>query len=125
MKRTSTANRARGDQELELADSRGASASASKSETISFRLGGECLACLQGRAALQELSLHQYAKHAVIEALMQNVSERPGDPWVEGLAKETTRLRSDLAFAMKTLLMTAGNMPEKDAEAWTKKNFKV
>lgn len=94
-------------------------------DTISFRLQKEELRALAERAAVHNLSIHQYARLLVIEALFQNDAfmEAVGGA-IQNLHGEAHKLREDLAFSMKTLLMTAGKVPEKEAIQWVKQNFK-
>jgi len=92
-------------------------------ETISFRVGGPILALLAERSAIQDQSLHQYARALVVEALFQGESMHSLQSVLSGSEKELHQLRSDLAFFMKTLLMTAGKMPEQAAKDWVERNF--
>jgi len=93
------------------------------SETIGFRLGGELFAILADRAALQNLSIHQYARTVVVEAMLQSESIQSVHAEIAGARRESHQLRLDLVFSMKTLFMTAGKMPEQAAKEWVERNF--
>lgn len=95
------------------------------SETIAFRLQPEVLSILTERAALHQLSIHRYARMLVLEALFQSEAQQKIGAAIADCQREAHQLRHDLAFSMKTLLMTAGKLPEESASEWVQRNFKL
>ena len=95
-----------------------------KGETISFRLRDEELSVLSERAAIHNASVHRYSRALVLEALLQSAGFEEVRNAIATLKQELNKLREDLAFSMKTLLVTAGKVPEKEAVEWVTRNFK-
>lgn len=95
-----------------------------KGETISFRLRDEELSVLSKRAAIHNASVHRYSRALVLEALLQSAGFEEVGNAIATLKQELNKLREDLAFSMKTLLITAGKVPEKEAVEWVTRNFK-
>ena len=95
------------------------------SGTVGFRLSEECFAILSDRAALHGLSVHLYARSVVLEVLFCDETFALMTAKIAEVQAEARELRQDLAFSMKTLLMTAGKIPENDAADWVKRNFKL
>jgi hypothetical protein len=111
--------------EVNSFSSRRSARASSNSETVSFRFGGHALGCLRERAQLHDLSVHQYARNLVLEALQRNETETRMAERLEVMTAEITGLRSDSAFGVKAILMAAAKMPEDVAETWVRKNFKL
>lgn len=99
--------------------------SAGGSETISFRLPDDVMGILAERAAIHELSIHRYARMLVLEALFQSDAHERIGAAIADSQREVHQLRHDLAFSMKTLLMTAGKLSEEAAREWVQRNFKL
>ncbi len=95
-----------------------------QSDTVGFRLPPVILSVLEERASLQKSTRNKYARSLLIESLFQSERIESINRSIEESQIETRQLRQDLAFSMKTLLMTAGKIPEEDAENWINKNFK-
>jgi len=95
-----------------------------QSDTVGFRLPSVILSVLEERASLQKSTRNKYARSLLIESLFQSERIESINRSIEECRIEARQLRQDLAFSMKTLLMTAGKIPEKDAENWIIKNFK-
>lgn len=79
------------------------------STTIGVRLPSEVSAVLAQHASIHKLSIHEYARVLVVESLFQSESFNQLAAALECIQAESKQLRQDLAFSMKTLLMTAGN----------------
>lgn len=112
--------------------SQGRPARRPKTENIGFRLNLDIFAAIAERAAVQKMSVHEYARALVIEAVFKDASlailkdeslAEIGEA-ITSFQSEVNHLRQDLAFSMKTLLMTAGEVPEKEAAEWVEQNFK-
>src|SRR5687767_10704415 len=85
------------------------------SDTITFRLREDELSVLSERAAIHGVSVHQYARSLVIEALFRNSEGNAIREAIKLFQDETVRLRDDLTFSIKTLLMTTAEVSEKEA----------
>jgi plasmid stability protein len=79
---------------------------------------------LDARAAKAGLSVHEQARHCVLEVLQEKEDRaalREAFLHLQGLIKT---LREDVATATKALLMSAGKVSPQEAHAWVTENFR-
>jgi hypothetical protein len=95
------------------------------SDTITFRLGNDELSALAARASVHKVSIHQYARALLLDALFRTepIQEIGGE--LKSITEGISAIRSDLAFTVKTLLMTAGKVSEDEATEWVSRNFNL
>lgn len=94
------------------------------SNTVGFRLDPPYLKSLESEAANYKMSLHEYARRLVIDALDDARREQLEKRMVM-LETEVSELRSDLATAVEALLIVAGNYPKEKAKEWVDRNLRA
>lgn len=114
-----------------------ASPSARRPHVITFRLDPGSREALATQAARLEVSVHELARHYVVEgltmgeALTQLTSslalvheDLHGSRQVlEGLLQHLLALRLDLALAVQALLVASDRVDAKEAQAWAQANL--
>jgi hypothetical protein len=95
-----------------------------ESASIGFKLDSEFLRALEARADALGASRHLLAKQYVILALSENEERAKLNHFIESLLREIIELRRDCALATETLLVSAGQVSEKDSRTWIAQNFR-
>jgi hypothetical protein len=94
-------------------------------ETIGFRLGASHIALLARGAAAYGISVHEYARGLLIEALEDAERDRLGNVVAE-LQSDLARHRDEFAAAVLALLLAVGDpggFSEDEARAWVAQNL--
>lgn len=91
--------------------------------TVGFRLDGECLSVLAQRAALHEVSIHQYARGLVLQTLSEAENRADLGAAVVQLQADVQQLRRDFVLAVEALLIAAGKLNQKEAAEWIQRNY--
>jgi hypothetical protein len=93
------------------------------SNVIAFRLDPHHGERLRARAERCRQSPGDLARALVRDALEQAEDGAPLGERVDRLAHEVGELRRDLHTALRALLVTAGQVPVPDVEAWAEENL--
>jgi len=114
-----------------------ASASVRRTHVIAFRLDPTSREALATQAARLEVSVHELARHYVVQALTMGQTltqltsslalvheDLHGSQQVlEGLLQHLLALRLDLALAVQALLVASDRVDAKQAQAWAEANL--
>ncbi len=93
--------------------------------TIGFRLDEASLRILAERAKRLGLSIHELARHYVIEVLQEPEERSALREAVETVQREIMASREDLAVATEAILVSSGNIEESQARKWVDENLKT
>ena len=93
-------------------------------KVISFRLDGEPLSTLEEAAERAGMSVHEWARRAVIRELDSGNLLPKLALQSEALSAEMVELRKDLAVVTEALLVSAGKATSEQAAKFVKANLK-
>ena len=93
-------------------------------KVISFRLDGEPLSTLEVAAERAGMSVHEWAKRAVIRELESGNLLPKIAMTGDALSAEMVELRKDLAVVTEALLVSAGKATSEQAAKFVKANLK-
>ena len=91
--------------------------------TIGFRLDDEHKMVLFQRARLLKMSVHDLARHYVIQALHEGDERQQIISAVVALRDEIREARKDVAVSTQELLISAGKGTLSQAREWVKENL--
>lgn len=94
-------------------------------KVISFRLDGEALQALEEAALRTGVSVHEWAKKAVVRELESGNLLPKIALTNEAIKDELTELRKDISVATEALLVSAGKVTHEQASKFVKANMKV
>jgi hypothetical protein len=91
--------------------------------TVGFRLDSESRKTLGERAARLGVSPHELAKEYVMQGLHAKDERTAMWAALKDVLVLLQRLRGDIATTAEALMIRAGEVDEKEARAWLKRNF--
>ena len=96
------------------------------SKTISFRIDSQLAAKLHRKALEQRLSLHEYVREILLDALSQQelrdeVIELQSE--VQSIGAEIDDLRHDVSVVLYKFLVELTEMEEEEAKGWMARNL--
>lgn len=99
--------------------------SETSSTTISFRLNDDVQIALAARADVLGVSVHELARHYVMEMLGQGEERSALREAVVAVHNEVHLLRENVMISIRALLSSAGRVKPDEAEKWTEKVFEI
>lgn len=90
---------------------------------LTFRLDDESQEVLAKRAGHMGISIHQMARHYVLQCLYEPEELSDLSQGLRDLCQEHVGLRADLANAVVALLSSAGKVEQDEAQTWVNDNL--